>query len=246
MQLARALASTLFLALPAASGTLRAGADVDPGAPVLRDCKISPRALLSAGGRVQLLVTATDDTGLSLVSAAVRNPDGSVSPLLLAPVGPETFLGSVTLPPNQTARTLRYDISFRATDIEGKATELPCGSVTVHGAGAPEGRLRVSPARLRFGRVRVGRAVRRRLTLRNVGPGRLFGQIEASGPPFAVGIPGDGAFTLPPRKRLSVLVTFTPQNRGRFTDPLTIVSDDPQHPELDVEVTGTGAGRRPG
>jgi hypothetical protein len=71
----------------------------------------------------------------------------------------------------------------------------------------------------------------------NLGKGMLTGTI--SGPasaPFSTS--GTGPFSFSPHKSKSVKVTFSPTSAGTFNADLTITSDDPTRPSVDVPITG--------
>jgi hypothetical protein len=100
----------------------------------------------------------------------------------------------------------------------------------------------VEPTAVDFGRVRVGRSKTRVLVIGNDGEADLeISALAGVAPPFRVVSP---AFpqTVAPGDELQVTLGFQPTAKGRVTQTLTIESNDPDEPA--VEVTLMGQGRR--
>ena len=71
----------------------------------------------------------------------------------------------------------------------------------------------------------------------NHGKGMLDGSISGpAGTPFSAN--GTGPFSFSPGNSRHVKVTFSPVTAGSFTAQLTITSNDPKHPSIDVPITG--------
>jgi len=74
--------------------------------------------------------------------------------------------------------------------------------------------------------------------IKNHGNGMLGGSV--SGPaaaPFST--TGTGPFAFAPGNSRRVKVTFSPTSIGTFTATLTITSDDPDRPSINVPISGT-------
>jgi subtilisin family serine protease len=101
--------------------------------------------------------------------------------------------------------------------------------------------VRVTPARLAFGRVRVGRS--RALTVRvaNVGTAPLtLGRARARNP-FAI-VPFAAA-TIPAGSARRLTVTFRPKRAGGFRATLTLSTNDPDAPTIALPLSGIGVRR---
>jgi hypothetical protein len=72
----------------------------------------------------------------------------------------------------------------------------------------------------------------------NHGKGMLSGSVSGpAGSPFSA--IGTGPFAFSPGNSRRVKVTFSPTSKGTFPAELTITSDDPDHPSINVPITGT-------
>lgn len=72
----------------------------------------------------------------------------------------------------------------------------------------------------------------------NHGNGMLAGTVSGlAGAPFSA--IGTGPFAFSSGNSERVTITFTPTIKGKFSAHLTITSDDPDHPSINVRITGT-------
>ncbi len=72
----------------------------------------------------------------------------------------------------------------------------------------------------------------------NHGHGLLEGSVSGpAGSPFSSS--GMGPFVFSPGNSKYVRVTFAPTIQGKFSAELTITSDDPARPSVNVPITGT-------
>jgi hypothetical protein len=72
----------------------------------------------------------------------------------------------------------------------------------------------------------------------NHGKGMLAGSVSGpAGSPFSSS--GTGPFTFSPGGNRQIKVTFSPTSKGKFSAELTITSNDPEHPSVNVPITGT-------
>jgi NHL repeat len=98
------------------------------------------------------------------------------------------------------------------------------------------------PAGVFFGKVGIGVGpATRTFDLVNTGIGILTGSVGALSVPFGV-TSGGGAFTLPPGHKRLVTVQFTPTAPGPTPSLLTITSNDPNHPSVNLPIGGKGVG----
>lgn len=98
------------------------------------------------------------------------------------------------------------------------------------------GRLRVSPARLSFGSIRAGANRKRTVTLQNTGTGNLTVNVPPLAGAFAVTPNGD--IVLPRRGRATLTLTLTPTSPGPIYGGLTLTSDDPAAPLVQIPLQG--------
>lgn len=108
-------------------------------------------------------------------------------------------------------------------------------------ADEPAPALSLSHTSLDFGTQPLGTVSEGTVTLSNVGDATLnlsyIGLDE--GRVFSVALP-DQAAQIPPGKSLDAVVSFAPYNSSD-DDKLRIISDDPHHPEVWVDLSGRGA-----
>lgn len=104
----------------------------------------------------------------------------------------------------------------------------------------PQPRIEVMPASLAFGNVATGQSRDLQLTVRNTGSAPLnIASITSSDPQFNISLPTT-TFALPANGSININVRFTPTTAGAKTGTLSINSNDPSRPRLDVALTGTG------
>ncbi|MEW6417392.1 MAG: PKD domain-containing protein [Nitrospirota bacterium] len=103
------------------------------------------------------------------------------------------------------------------------------------------GEISVYPQTLDFGSVEIGSSSLIGFTVSNVGAGDLIiGKITEPSSPFSVTSDGCSGLTLPASASCSVTVKFNPTAVEEFTDILTISSNDVEHPNITVNLSGTG------
>ncbi len=115
-------------------------------------------------------------------------------------------------------------------------------SIAVSGTGE-SGVLSVAPTSLRFGNVQVNHRKKATLRVKNVGLGRLIGDVATSevAPPFSV-LSGAGSFSLKAGASKPVVIEFSPTAKGQSAPgPYVLVAPNntSQTPVL-VTLTGTG------
>ncbi|RMH69866.1 MAG: choice-of-anchor D domain-containing protein, partial [Gemmatimonadetes bacterium] len=117
----------------------------------------------------------------------------------------------------------------------------PLATVVV-GTGVALG-LTISPTSLDFGSIEVGQTDTQTLTLSNEGVESITvtdQTFSGSHPDQFSIIAGGGSFTLLPGEDHQFTVQFAPTQPDLLTATLTISSDDPENPTLDVPVQGIG------
>jgi hypothetical protein len=103
------------------------------------------------------------------------------------------------------------------------------------------GEISVYPQALNFGSVEVGSSSLIGFTVSNVGAGDIIiGKINGPSSPFSVTSDGCSGLTLPASASCSVTVKFNPTAVEKFTDILTIPSNDVEHLNITINLSGTG------
>ncbi|HTE21067.1 MAG TPA: fibronectin type III domain-containing protein [Armatimonadota bacterium] len=162
-----------------------------------------------------------------------------------------TFFPLITVSPGRTSTPVTglvpntdYTFRIRAVNANGPSEYSEEVSVTTEASGRGSGDLVVTPLRLTFGPLAVGRGRRRLVTIINSGKGPLFGTVIApdalepsSG--FSI-IRGGGPFRLARGLRKIIVVAFRPTEAREHEATLQIVSDDPARRVVDVTLVGEG------
>jgi len=100
---------------------------------------------------------------------------------------------------------------------------------------------RVAPARLAFGRIRVGRSKTLSVTISNGGTAPLEVSSARASQPFAPR--GFRPLTVAPGSTARVQVVFRPRRVRAYRASLQLVVNDPDTPRISVPLTGTGRAR---
>jgi len=115
------------------------------------------------------------------------------------------------------------------------ALSVGCGVVV-----PPEGHVAVSDTLLAFGRVCIASAGSETVLVSNSGTGWLtVHEISADHPDFSADPP---SVAVPPGDSRTAEVSFTPSSTGLITGTLTILSDDPEYPAVEIPLEGEGVG----
>lgn len=146
------------------------------------------------------------------------------------------------LPPGSTTYrdteiTVGHHYSYRVRAVNEAGQSAPSGVARVQVPVPAAGKLVVKPARLNFGKVRLGRTVVRKLTVRNLGRGTLQVGANVEGTGLTLVSPV-GPIELLPRKRATFRVSFTPGPKGAIQGKVLFESNDPVRPTLEVPVRG--------
>lgn len=184
---------------------------------------------------LQLSVQNTGNAPLTLSSMASTNLQyniiGASLPVSIAP-------GSQQLVTIRFAPGLRGDHPAKVT-LSSNDPATPLLDVSLSGKGvAPV--IKSVPASIGFGSVPAGQRSRQTLTLSNPGDLPLsISTVTTSDPQFTINTPQAG-LGLPAGNSITLNVTFLPTSSGLKNAVLTLNSDDPITPRLDIALTGTG------
>lgn len=117
----------------------------------------------------------------------------------------------------------------------------PTVEVTLTGIGVGLPDIAVSPSSLAFGSVTVGGFLTKSLTVSNNGLSTLvIASVTISGSDAAMFSQTNNCTAVVPAGSCTVNVTFTPTSQGAKTATLSISSNDPDTPNLNVALSGTG------
>ncbi|MCB2198636.1 choice-of-anchor D domain-containing protein [bacterium] len=119
----------------------------------------------------------------------------------------------------------------------GFGTNISLLSATSGSTDLPD--INVSPTTIDFGQVEVGDVLSWMVTISNVGTAELsLTDGTSDNEAFTLDEPSD--LTLDPEQEETVLVHFSPNSEGMFTGTITISSNDPDEPTVEVAVSGEG------
>jgi hypothetical protein len=184
---------------------------------------------------LQITVRNTGDVSLSVTSIASSDPQFSV----VSPTGTFNVAagGSAVLtvrfaPASAGAKT--GTLSINNNDPSRARVDVP-----LTGTGlAPL--IEVTPPSLNFGNVVTGESAVLKLIVRNIGNAPLnIASIASNDPQFSISLPAT-MFALPGGSSINVSVRFAPASAGAKTGALSVNSNDPIRPRVDVPMTGTG------
>jgi hypothetical protein len=99
--------------------------------PVIHSVTVSPGSLGHQGGQITITVDATDDVGISAVSASTYSPDGAIGSVDLHPSGASSYSGTFLIPANYTDSPVQWGIEAWVTDTQGASTSYISGGVEV-------------------------------------------------------------------------------------------------------------------
>ncbi len=104
--------------------------------------------------------------------------------------------------------------------------------------------LNLDPALLEFGQVRVGQTLKRTLTIENIGeiPVQIL-DVSLENETSTIQFDGDPSMILGdliPGSQTSITLQFAPASRGNALNTLEFETDDPEHPIIQVPLSGMG------
>jgi hypothetical protein len=202
-----------------------APARLDFGDVVLGQTRQLAVTLTNPGTGAVELASAASDSGLftaALSGGASQIPGGGTAQVTV------TFRPDATGSQSATLTIATKDRSAAAITV----------ALAGRGVDTAAPLLAVSPARLAFGTVALGKTPELSLSLLNNGAGKLTGKsIASSNPQFSVTSP-TGSFAINAHSALQITVRFSPSGTGAAAGNLTIESNDPVNPSLSVPMTG--------
>jgi hypothetical protein len=176
----------------------------------------------SGQGVLQVRAVKTDHPGFVVVSSLTGIAAGRPEPL-----------------------TLRFDpaeagIQRATLTIETNDPATPVQTIALAGAGfnRPVPNVAVSPAQLDFGEMALGQAKTAEVTISNSGNGPLT--VTSLAFSAAVFSSASGRLTVAPGDQAKVTIQYRPTAVGRDTATVTIDSDDPSRPAVQVALAGSG------
>lgn len=189
----------------------------------------APTGLTAANGAGGVQLTwqhsGEDVTGFIIER---RVASGAFTTLAAVGAAPASYLDT------QVSPGVTY--SYRVTGTGPGGDSGPSNVASVRVPGGVAGKISVSPKKASFGTVKIGRPKVKKIKIKNSGKGDLFGEVALTSGPFVI-TSGAGAFSLAPKKSLTVTVSFTPAAAGAASGSLQVTSDDPVHPEINVALT---------
>lgn len=221
-------------------------------APIVGDITVTPRELTAAGGAVAIHAEASDNRSITEVHAVVTVPGGGTTDVTLEPTSSTGFEGTLNVPANAGATPLQYTIQVVASDDIGQQGTGDGGAITVAGVAPPADQsLKLSPGKLTFGKVLIGRWARQQFVLRNgarKGSAAINGILLAPNAPFRlVGAsdkpgsePAGLAFSLRPGERRTFTVEFRPTSVIAFEGEVVVQRTDGNQAGLSVRLKGKG------
>jgi hypothetical protein len=213
--------------------------------PYVTNAELNPSFLPSEGGTVTISADAGDNRGLAGLFATVALPGGGSVEVPMNPTSSSHFEGTYEVPANIGPLAVEYPVEVVAQDDIGQEGRAIAGTITVDAPPpAPStGELVVRPAKRSFGRVKLGRAAKGRVVVRNLpleggGPVEATTVIGGSGAFSIVGASSAAHFVLQPGEKRAFTVQFRPTSPGDQFARLEIVRDDGLQPGLGVDLSG--------
>jgi hypothetical protein len=128
-------------------------------------------------------------------------------------------------------------------DIPSNDTDIPSAVITLTGSGVvPKPNISIAPNPLNFGSVQPGSENQRDITISNQGYlDLIIGTISApnaQSTPFSILSENCSNMTFNPADTCIITVGFSPTSPGTFSDSLTIPSNDPDTPNVSVNIFG--------
>ena len=179
--------------------------------------------------------------------SVINNSSDTVSIFSVQVSGP-FFAQQITETQIPPAGTFSFDITFltfEEGEFSGRITvETSKGKFEVYvlarGVPSPNPTIKISPALLDFGKVKVGRSKKLEIEVENLGLRPLEISSILVQTPFSANyekLP----LSLEYKKKVKLEVYFRPEGEGRYEGKLVITSNDPENPKAEVELTGQGA-----
>ena len=127
-------------------------------------------------------------------------------------------------------------------DIPSNDPDTPSALVTLTGSGISKPDISIVPNPLDFGIIQPGSLNQLDITISNQGNlDLIIGTIAAANAlstPFSILSESCSNTTLNPTETCAITVEFSPVSAGTFSDSLTIPSNDPETPNIDMNIIG--------
>ncbi|WP_207590563.1 PQQ-binding-like beta-propeller repeat protein [Halomontanus rarus] len=195
-------------------------------------------------GTIDVLIENDGTAPLEVSSRSITGPDssdfgfsyrGPNSPI--APGG-SSWVGVWFAPSHEGAHTAAIELENNATQ---DPFEIPLTGTGVVDVDPPA--VQVTPSAVDFGDVTSGSSTEANVTVENVGGSALsFDGVTVSSSDFGSFdvVAGDTQLSLDPGESHDVTVEFAPTSANPDTTTLTVNTDDPSTPAVDVTLSGTG------
>ena len=129
-------------------------------------------------------------------------------------------------------------LTIRTNDPDNRETVIALSSTIVGGIDAPK--IDLSRTRFNFRNVLAGESKTKTLTITNNGGSDLEASLELEGDAAFSIDDEDGEVTIAPDASEEVDILFSSAETGDFNSSLSISSNDPRNPEVEVMVFGSG------
>ncbi len=197
------------------------------------------------GGTIPVISSNGGDTSTAILWAIRRAlpPSGAAGPLTLDAFSAIDLTNQIVVDIPAGQWNFKNDAFLIPTIANGKVYIASGGEIDVFGIDTPQqavpGAIKISRARINFGKVRIGKTKAENFRIRNAGKGDLHITIASLQAPFQI---AGGTLTLAKGKSSPpIAVQFTPTASGVMPPQmLTISSDDPKHPSETMTILGKG------
>ena len=197
-----------------------------------------------------LEIANTGDANLEIGNIAITDNNESFS-LEFATKGTMTPAGIATQWTIEPGNALYVDISFHPVAIGATTGTLtiesndpadPVYDVTLSGVGEAAPNVSVNPTSLDFGEVWVGHSTMNSFTVSNTSDLALLNLtgITSDNPAYTVTTNVPLPVTISTVTPVTVMVSFTPSTMGTISGIVTVSTDDPETPEVNVSLSGIG------
>lgn len=200
---------------------------VAAGTTASRSFTVSNSGSATLAGTLALGAGTSAEYRFSPASVSVAPGGSQAISVTYAPIDATTDAGSIVVTTNDPAH--------------------PTVSVALSGVGVTAGpALSLSGSSLSFGSVEVGASSSLTVQLQSTGASSLsvasVGRCAtpASSPDFGWSTPTPAPFGVAAGQSVTLTVTFTPSGAGAETGCLVVTSDDPQHPTVQLVLSGSG------
>lgn len=182
-------------------------------------------------------IGVSDQTGahISSVIFSITSCEGTCTDFAIDTINLRT--GALASPtPTSTATSTPTKTPTATATASPTPTVTPTTTPTATPTPKGHGKIGVKHASVKL-IAKVNRQASKNVQIANLGKGMLTGTISGpSSAPFSTS--GTGPFSFSSHKSKNVKVTFSPTSAGTFNADLTITSDDPTRPSVNVPITG--------